>query len=180
MRGRDQSVIATVCRGEKNNYYVLDVELLPAVDIKKGELFDKQCEKVLDHLKRNSSNGVVVEQNFALALANELKLRARERRARVGIKSEVRKTTQNKGEFIGGILEPLIKTGRFYCHVKPWKDTPFKTELGDFPHGRHDDCLDAVAGAIFALSPGSVRQEGELLHKATPRGEVTATQVNYR
>jgi hypothetical protein len=39
----------------------------------------------------------------------------------------------------------------------PWKATPFKSELGDFPNGRHDDCIDAVAGAIHALSPQSYR-----------------------
>jgi hypothetical protein len=42
----------------------------------------------------------------------------------------------------------------------PWKDTPFKFELGDFPNGRHDDCIDAVAGAIHALSPHRIETAG--------------------
>jgi phage terminase large subunit-like protein len=70
---------------------------------------------------------------------------------------------------------------RLYIHAMPWKDTPFKSELGDFPNGRHDDCIDAVAGAIHALSPHRIETAGlPVLNKNAVRTTAVPVSINAR
>jgi phage terminase large subunit-like protein len=114
--------------------------------------------------------------------SHELKARARERGHRIGIKESIRTRSQNKTEFIAQAIEPLVKTGRLFCHRKVWLDTPFKNELADFPSSRaHDDTLDAVAGAINGMNPGGVSM-GSLphLHPNGVRAAPTPININAR
>ena len=89
---------------------------------------------------------------------------------------------QNKQAFIAEAIEPLVKTGRLYVHRKVWKDSPFKNELADFPSSRaHDDCLDAVAGAITGMNPGGVSLAGlPQMHPFGVRGSAMPININAR
>ena len=53
----------------------------------------------------------------------------------------------------------MIKSNRLYA--LPWmldrRQCDFVTELEKFPHGKHDDHLDAVAGAVSELEPRRVQ-----------------------
>ena len=50
-------------------------------------------------------------------------------------------------------LEPLLNAGRLYLHREAKEDSDFVGELTDFSvmSKGHDDCLDAVAGAVSGL-----------------------------
>jgi len=45
---------------------------------------------------------------------------------------------------------PLVEDGRVYIKRAPWASTVL-AECDLFPHGRHDDCVDALSGAMRLL-----------------------------
>lgn len=178
-QGKSDSVIAAVARAITGNYYVIDLEILPSV-IEAND-FSRQCDAVLDFCKRNVINSVLVEKNLKPTLGNELKLRAIDRRHKIAVKDSIRTRFEHKHEFIASMIEPIVKTSRMHVTSKVWKDTPFKQQLSDFPKSKLDDCIDAVAGAIHALSPPGVNQSGQpTLHQHTVNRSPTPIGINSR
>jgi predicted phage terminase large subunit-like protein len=49
---------------------------------------------------------------------------------------------------------PLVEDGRVYIKRAPWSSTVL-AECDQFPHGRHDDCVDALSGAMKLLQAES-------------------------
>lgn len=150
-RNRDASVISVCASTEEGNVYIVALEALPAVS--KDTAFDKQMQRVLDICSACHVNKIFVEVNFVRTLATELRRFAKAQKKKVSIQESVR--SQNKRDFIGDNIEPLIKVGRLYCTERILIDSDLKKEMRDFPTGKHDDHIDAVAGCIAELKiPG--------------------------
>lgn len=144
----DDSVLAIIASTVKGDIYVLHIQVLSPVE--KGMTFDQQCTEVIDACQAHGVDTVTVEVNFSPTLANDLKKTARKMKRRIRVKEHDRKL-KGKIPFIAETLEPVIKTGRFNVYLPLWEDTPLKGQLEDFPKGKHDDVLDAIAGAIDSL-----------------------------
>jgi predicted phage terminase large subunit-like protein len=145
-RNHDDSVIAVAMRSKDGYTYLHDIKSLPGVTKEEG--FDAQCEAVLDVLQRHWIDRVYVEENFAPTIVNDLKRCARLRGYRVSVIG-VRRIA-NKREYIGDHIGPLINGSKLYVHKRVWKSA-FKTQIKEFPRNKHDDHIDAVAGAIDQL-----------------------------
>lgn len=177
LRNRDNSVIAIVGKSETNDVYILDIRALPPIDLDNGTRFAPQMEVLLNACRENFCNTVYVETNFSMTLAAELRAYAKTKRAKVRVRETTRTSKQNKIEFIASVIEPLMKVGRLYIHEDAFKE--FKYELEEFPNGRRDDRLDAVAGAIAELVPTRVDSSGlDPLSRVSPRMNPAAAVVN--
>ena len=143
--GRDSSVFAVVYKDNLNNVYLHRLKVLPAISPVDG--FKPQCEAIINVCEELGLARVTVERSVNPTLHTELNSAAKRRNRWLHIISEPR--TRNKTEFIASAIEPLVSSKRFYVHAGvPAK---FYSELNDFPQGRHDDTVDATAGAINSL-----------------------------
>lgn len=175
--GNDDSVLAIIASTYDGNVYVIDLVDLPAVDA--STAFDRQMKKVLEVCERNYCNTVFVEVNFSRTLAIELKRYAKANKKRIRVKEAQRTSRQNKLDYIGDALEPLIKVGRLYVHEHIWRDSKLKEQMRAFPDGRHDDFIDALAGAITEAKLVGVKYDKEKpLSDISVRGNPKPVMIN--
>ncbi len=152
-RGRDGSVCVLLYRDDKAHCaFVHDVIYLTVSDDEVHPLA-RQCEMVLDFLRRHRMGRVVIETN---GIGNALPEIMRDVANRRGGGVCIQKMTNNKNKEtrILDAIEPFLTTGRLYMHTRVQR-TPLPAEmLGWTPVGCacHDDGLDALAGAINAVA----------------------------
>lgn len=181
LRNRDHSVLSICGRTDKRNVYLIHIETLPPIDFESLERFRPQMERILQVLKKYHCNNVCVEKNFSMTLATELKLFAEKQGSRVVVRETTRKASQKKQEFIADQLEPLISGGRFWVPRWVYEKSKFRNELQSFPNSKHDDHLDATAGAIAELAVGHKPYKGDPLVKETPKQQRGFVKANrYR
>jgi phage terminase large subunit-like protein len=92
---------------------------------------------------------------MGFTLASEIKTHGRSRGRKIRVKERMRTKGNEKKRFIAEALEPLIKIGRLYVDSIILDDLrhPLVVELKGFPNSKHDDHVDALAGAINELLP---------------------------
>lgn len=169
LKNRDDSVIAVVAKTCDDSVHVVHVEALPAAE---GNDYDAQCHVVLDVCRRHFVNEVLVETNFNPILESQLKKYAKERRGRrLRVRGVRRTTATRKMDFIADTLDALMRTG-LLCVNEQVLGTDFKNQLESFPFGRHDDILDAIAGAVDELIPTRVRGEAWMVEPKFIGGEI--------
>jgi hypothetical protein len=152
VKGSDQSIISCVMRTYDSEYYVHDVLVLPPFDKERG--MQDQFEAVIKFAQKYSIKQIVVEKNFSLALATDLKKLIRERELHITVTEDVRTNQMNKITYIGQAFEPLLQVGKLYVHNQVLAHSLFKRQFQDFPHASRnakDDVIDAIAGCIHAL-----------------------------
>jgi len=152
--GRDRSALAIVYKDTENNVYLHRLAILPPISEVDG--FAPQCSVIVNHCIELGIARVTVEKSVSPTLHTELRNAAKERNHWLHVVSEPR--TRNKVEFIASTIEPIVNSKRFYVH----KDVTnqFFIELNEFPRAKHDDCIDATAGAIDCLR-GDVMMIGD-------------------
>jgi hypothetical protein len=157
LQGRDASVFAVVYKDNLNNVYLHRLVTLPPISEVDG--FVPQCTVIVNTCVELGIARVIVEKSVNPTLHTELNNAAKKQNHWVHVISEPR--SRNKTEFIGTNLEPLVSSKRFYVH----KNVPhiFFTELNDFPNGRHDDHVDAVAGSVNFLRGDQLMMGGAKL-----------------
>jgi predicted phage terminase large subunit-like protein len=72
------------------------------------------------------------------------------RQALLGIRTVVPVTVTRDKVARAAPLEPLFEAGHVHLLAAPWND-PLLAQFREFPHGSHDDIVDAVAGAYAHL-----------------------------
>ena len=149
LRGRDDSVLTIIGVTYEGEYYLLWAQALSPVE--HGQSFEVQCEEVIAACKSHGLDKVSVEKNFSQTLASELKRVAKRKMTRMRVTEAHRDSTQNKERFIAKHLDPAIRTGKLWVKQFIWDNTPLKQQLTEFPKSKHDDYLDAMAGAIDIL-----------------------------
>jgi predicted phage terminase large subunit-like protein len=147
LHGRDSSVFAVTMRDDQGNVYVHDVIELNAVD-KENKDFTGQIRQIVNACTKYGIGTVFIEENFSASLINEARRVCTEMKRKIQFVNKFR--SQNKKVFIAQTLEPTIKIGRLYVHNRVLNSN-FMTELEEFPHNAHDDCIDAVSEAISHL-----------------------------
>lgn len=152
---RDHSVLAIAAKSYDNRIFITDLITLPPVDLENDGMAPQFME-IIDAMKRNLCNKVYVEDNFIKTLPVELRAFAARHRARIQVKETTRTSLQKKKEFISYAIEPLLNVGKFHVHSKIQENKFFRDEFLSFPNGRHDDHLDAIAGAIKELLPSRI------------------------
>ena len=149
----DGSVCVMIYRDDKSHrIFIHDVMYLVVSDSDNHPMAT-QCEHVLDFMIHHNMRRICVETN---GIGNALPEILRECANRRGTDIVVQNIVNNKrkSDRIIDTLEPILSTGRLYCasHVQ---STPLLSEMiGWSPVGCtvHDDGIDAVAGAISAIS----------------------------
>ena len=163
-RKSDDSVCVFLYRDDKNhNIFIHDMMYMHVSDNESHPL-NRQCEMVLDFMRRYGVRRITVETN---GIGNALPEIIQDIATRRGDGIYVNKITnnRNKSDRILDAIEPILTSGHLYAHIRI-QQTPFISEmLGWSPIGGvgHDDGLDAVAGAIVQL-PIAVRPTGTGLH----------------
>lgn len=146
--GRDKSVIAIIMvgTGSAPNYYLHRVFELPAIDENGWERLLERTANIVDefHLPK-----LCFEKSVNLAFETDLQRVFKKHNIVCSLKDVQR--TKNKEVYIQENLGTLIDSGRLYVH-KQARQTGFWGQLQDFPNSKHDDSIDAAAGAIAEIS----------------------------
>ena len=153
LHARDRSVLGVTMRDDRGNVYVHDVIVLTAVD-KTTKDFSHQIKTIVNACTEYGIATVFIEENYSASLINEAKRVCREMNKKIKFVNKFR--SKNKKVFIAQTLEPVIKIGRMYVHKRVKEHSFFISELEEFPHNAHDDCIDAVAESISHLPEPSV------------------------
>ena len=145
LAGRDNSTLAVVYKDTENNVFLHRLVVLPPKSNEHG--YRQQCERIVQECQALQISRVIVEGTETTTLDTELKAAAKDKNVWLHIIRKPR--TRNKTAFIAEHIEPLVHSNRFFAH----SSVPhiFYSELTDFPNGKHDDCIDATAGAISEL-----------------------------
>lgn len=159
-RKSDGSVCALIYRDDTNRrIFIHDIMYLVVSD-EETHPMARQCENVLDFMRRCDLRRITVETN---GIGNALPEILRDAALRRGADIVVQKISNNKRkeDRILDAIEPVLSSGRMFANSRV-KTTPLMAEmLGWSPIGAtgHDDGLDAVAGAIMS-TPIPVRPIG--------------------
>lgn len=159
-RKSDGSVCALIYRDDKSRcVFIHDVMYLVVSD-EETHPMARQCEDVLDFMRRCDLRRITVETN---GIGNALPEILRDAAMHRGADIVVHKISNNKRkeDRILDTIEPILSSGRMFANVRV-RATPLMAEmLGWAPTGAtgHDDGLDAVAGAIMT-TPVPVRAAG--------------------
>ena len=149
----DGSVCVMIYRDDKSHrIFIHDVMYLVVSD-NDDHPMATQCERVLDFMVHHNMRRICVETN---GIGNALPEILRECAGKRGMDIVVQNVVNNKrkSDRIIDTLEPILSTGRLYCASRV-QSTPLLSEMiGWSPVGctTHDDGIDAVAGAISAMS----------------------------
>jgi len=145
----DKSVLSCVFQDTKGFYYLHEISYLAVK--KSSNSAQEQCDQIIEILKKNYLNTLVIETNGIGAFLPELfRLRTQIAGYPVAVKSL--HSHQGKAERIVETLDPLLSSGFLKCH-KSVKKTPLIEEINTwFPEAKfaNDDGLDSVCGAIMA------------------------------
>jgi hypothetical protein len=182
LRGRDKSVVMLAVSTDPGNVYIHDGLELPAIDVQKGTGFDAQIAVVLEFCRKHKLPRIYVEKNFSFTLGQELKRAADARKQKLSVIEISRSGTQNKKVFIADTLEPLCKSNRLWVSRSAMETTAIKAQLNGFPHIKHDDSIDAAAGAIKELNhlrASTSHLKAQHPHLAT-RSQAQPVAVTYK
>lgn len=169
----DNSVCVLIYRDDKNRRaYIHDVRYLTVEDNDMHPLAT-QCEYVLNLMAKHGIRKIGIEVNgIGNALPEILNEVSRKRGHGVVIDKII--NSKRKETRILDAIEPMLTTGRLWCHERI-QGTPLLTEmLGWSPMGVsiHDDGLDALAGAL-TMQPTVVRN-------LTNRMRVIRANTNFK
>lgn len=142
---RDKSTFAILFKTEDNDVYLHRLIILPRITDKEG--FKPQCRAIAKTCEDTRIGKVTVEQSVSPVLHTELTQTAAEMKIRLRVRKEPR--SMNKEKYISIHLEPLVHSGRLHAHHSV--PSTFFQELEDFGSSKHDDCIDAVSGAVAQL-----------------------------
>ncbi|WP_374381977.1 phage terminase large subunit [Dongia sp.] len=150
LKGRDDSVLAIAALDWNNNVYLLHVQILSAVTAEHA--YEIQVQEVVESCITWGVGRVYVERNAHPTLYHNVSSVAKKVKARLFVKEALRGPTKSKNEFVADTLEPLIRSGNFWVSDALWKNEPkLRSQFQNFPNLRHDDVIDAVAGAVAQL-----------------------------
>lgn len=150
LKGRDDSVVAVAAMDANNNIYLLHVRILSPVLTPEG--WETQCSEVIETCVNWGVGRVYVERNAHPMLYHTVSTEAKKKKARLFVKEALRGPTKSKNETIIDALELPIRAGRFHVRADLWKNEPkLRSQFQNFPGLRHDDVIDAVAGAVSQL-----------------------------
>ena len=108
--------------------------------------------------RRLAIEGTGFQELLLLPLEAE-RSRRRQEGDRWDLPTEARHPRRNKAARIAG-LEPLIQSGRLVLGCDPGEE--FREELANWPRCRHDDALDALAGAVEMALEGRADGAGNV------------------
>lgn len=156
----DGSVCIILYRDDKTRRaFIHDVMYLTVSDDELHPL-GRQCDMVLDFMRRHGMRRIAIETNGIGAGIPEI---MRDVAQTHGENICVHKisSTRSKDDRILDAVEPMLSSGRLYAHRRVGTTPLFAEMLGWAPQGggAHDDGLDAVAGAILC-APVPVRPIG--------------------
>ncbi len=149
LNGGDRSVLAICYLDDKSHYWLQVVEVLPAPKDPTQDMAAVQCRRVAEILKRYMVPQVSLEIN---GIGRFLPGILRAELSKQNVPCSVIEVSSRRPKDIR-ILEAfdvVMAAGRLHVH-KQVMTTPFATELSEWRPGKsggHDDCLDAVAGAL--------------------------------
>ncbi len=154
--GRDRSVVAVVLGDSEGGYWLHRLTVLRTSSRSGEDEASQQCRQVVELVRELSLPSVVLETN---GLGQFLPGILRREIADAGLSCAVRPVHnhQSKASRILDALDAVLAARALRMH-RLVKQTPFVRELASWsgPASKgHDDCLDAVAGAL-ALHPARV------------------------
>ena len=165
-RKSDGSVCVILYRDDKNRRaFIHDVVYL-TVDDDDLHPLARQCDMVLDFIRRRGMRRIAIETN---GIGGGLPEIMRDVAARRGENICVQKISNSraKDDRILDAIEPMLASGRLHAHARVGRTPLFSEMMGWSPLGGgmhvHDDGLDAVAGAILT-TPVAVRPLGAVGH----------------
>lgn len=147
LEGKDSSVLAIVYKSALDGIFVERTTPLPPVTPEEG--YRDQCRKIVELCRKYQLGKVHVEESGASTYAAELRRTAAEMGVMLSVKEVTR--SRNKQRFIAETLEPTLKAGRLYLSTRAAEEGKFMAQLGEFPRAKHDDFIDAAAGAVWML-----------------------------
>ena len=146
--GGDRSVLAIIFVDKQGQYYLHHVEVLKPDCIDK-DMARAQCDRVAEILKEMYVPSVALEINglgrFLPAILRKSLIRQRVPCAVIEVTSR-----RSKDLRIIEAFDAVLAARALYVN-RSVMDGPFPTEMREWQPGRnkgHDDCLDAVAGAL--------------------------------
>ncbi|HPQ50308.1 MAG: phage terminase large subunit [Alphaproteobacteria bacterium] len=149
----DRSVLAIVYTDEDGEYWLHHLALIRVQASSKEDEATQQCRQVAELVARYYLPSIALETN---GLGKFLPGILRRELSRKGLSCAVREMTSNKPKSVR-ILEAfdvVLAARALHVHSSVLR-TPFQMEMEDWRPQKssgHDDCLDAVAGAI-SLEP---------------------------
>lgn len=150
----DSSVLAIVLTGENGHTYLHSLTYIQVDDTPEIDNATAQCRQVVSTLERNFQTIVGVETNGLGQLLPGL-LRSEIARISASIAIHPKNHTASKDTRIINAFETVLAARMFHVHRTVFT-TPFFDEMRGFKVGktnRHDDGLDAVAGAMMLAPP---------------------------
>ena len=145
----DNSVIACVYTDENGRHYLHDLEYIRIEQTKdENNVASKQCEMVMEFVKRNHIPALHIEINgIGRFLPEILRQKLRQENLQVAVIEEYSK--QNKQVRILEAFEVLLADKALYASRKVIQ-SGFAQEMREWGYNSkgHDDALDAVAGCL--------------------------------
>lgn len=163
-RKSDGSVCVMLYRDDKNRHaFIHDVMYMTVGDDELHPLA-RQCDMVLDFMRRHGMRRITVETNGIGGGLPEIMRDVAARRAE-NICVQKISNSRAKDDRILDAIEPMLASGRLHAHARVGRTPLFSEMIGWSPlgGGAHDDGLDAVAGAILT-APVAVRPLGAARH----------------
>lgn len=154
--GRDRSVVAVVLGDSEGGFWLHRLKLLKSRSSSSEDEATQQCRQVVDLVRTLGLPSIVLESN---GLGQFLPGILRREMAEAGLPCAVRAVHnhQSKASRILDALDAVLAARALRMH-RSVLASPFVRELASWGGGArtaHDDCLDAVAGAL-ALHPPRV------------------------
>jgi hypothetical protein len=179
LEGGDRSVLAICYKDGKQHYWLHHLAVLMPDKLETRDMATAQCIEVARLLKNYHVPSVSLEIN---GLGRFLPGILRKELSRQNVPCAVREVSSRRPKDIR-IMEAFdvtLATGRLHVH-KDVMRTPFTTELSEWrPASKgHDDCLDAVAGAL-SLQPAHMGSNPVVTrHVWTKGGKVTQAGTDF-
>ncbi len=177
----DRSVLAICYQDADSHYWLQHIEVIQTQAGDAQDIATQQCSRVATLLKKYRMPSVSIEIN---GIGKFLPGILRRELSKLNVPCSVLEVTSRRPKDIR-ILEAFdVVLAARHLHVhKAVMETPFATELSEWRpgiSGGHDDCLDAVAGALslqpvrIGASPSRHRQVW------TGRGRTSQADTDFR
>ena len=156
---RDRSILAVVYTDADGEYWVQHIEQLRIDKNSNTDAATQQCQRVVELVREYSLSCIGVETN---GLGQFLPGRLRTELAAAGVACGVKEQHNSKPKHIRiqEAFDAVLAARALHVHQRVCA-TPFMTEMQEWRPERqrgHDDCLDAVAGAM-AMQPIRIKRK---------------------
>lgn len=148
----DYSAIITLAMDEKNDLWILDIDITRGDELEVADL-------VIKHLKSWNSLRFIPEKNgFQKVYKNIIKYKIKEKKINTKIIPVSSGPYKSKKEKIRKLV-PFNEAGKIHIYYNIIKNKPkeweeLKDEMDRFPVAKHDDILDAIQQAFdYAIKP---------------------------